>query len=106
MTKAYDEWEVAKPLPTPLLYRHAPKAVKRGHPADRIFLVVGRWKNGELLAWKCEQLPNGKVRHPARWTKPMTLKELVAYGSMRSGNNGAAPTAIFKPDSFYVKINA
>jgi hypothetical protein len=107
MRKSYsddDDNEVAAPFVA--LYRHAPKAVRQGCPADRIFHVVGRWKDGEMLAWKCLELPDGRIRHPSRWTKPMTLSELHALGNIRSAKNGAAPTAQFKPDSFYVKIEA
>lgn len=87
---------------TPHLYMHTPKAVKRGCPEDRVFLVVGaddKW----LFAWKCRLTTAGLI-HPG-FTKPLPLTAAgLAQGKITLAANGAEPTAEIAPDSLYTKV--
>lgn len=94
------------------LYMHSPKAVKRGHPADRVFLVTSKQREvgaSELArdvvhyAWKCELRTTG-LWHPA-FVKPLKLDSTdIARGRVERGRNGSEPTAVFKPDSLYKRV--
>lgn len=90
-----------------LMYMHTDKAVAKGHPADRVFLVApykvdttGGGSQSCHLAWKTTATPEG-LSHPA-FKKPLayTAKEIVK-GEKSKAKNGSTPTAWFKPDSLY-----
>jgi hypothetical protein len=92
-----------------LMFMHTPKAVKAGHPADRLFLVTAPMEGGrkgkpEYLAWKCTVTKNG-IEHPG-YKKPLSVDKVIE-GAGRSGTykNGSMPTAIIKPDSFYKMVS-
>jgi hypothetical protein len=85
-----------------LMYIHTRKAVKRGEPADRLFLVSYAGRDGNLIAWKCIITPAGVV-HPA-YKAPLKIDRLEKAGELVRGRNGSQPTAVFKPDSLYQKI--
>ena len=83
-------------------WRHTEKAIqKAGAPADRIYAVVGIDEDGEFIAWKCIELPNGKLKHPG-FDEPLSMDSELIW--LESCENGAMPTALFKPDSFYRKV--
>ncbi len=91
------------------LFMHTAKAVKRGHPADRLFVVVssssysGRAKV-EHLAWKVSITSAGLI-HPAYQPyKKVSLDNLTAMAKLPKGRNGSEPTALFKEDSFYREV--
>ncbi|ASD50567.1 hypothetical protein FDI24_gp033 [Acidovorax phage ACP17] len=88
------------------IYMHTPKAVKRGHPKTRVFLVVPELSNGkQKTAWKCELLSDGTLRHPA-FDRSLRLTESdLARGVILKGANGSEPTAVFKTDSFYQEVS-
>jgi hypothetical protein len=83
------------------LWRHTPKAIKKvGAPADRIFAVV-EVDGKHLVAWKCTELPSGKISHPA-FARPLDRTDKRLF--VKKARNGADPTAMFKPDSFYKQL--
>jgi hypothetical protein len=82
------------------LYMHTNKAISRGEPADRVFLVVKR--DGKfLIAWKCTLMPNG-LKHPA--FKSSLAFEDIQNGTIEHGKNDSHPSAMFRPDSLYRKV--
>lgn len=88
------------------MFVHSVKAVKAGHPGDRLFFVVGT-RDGGYDAFKCILKHDGFI-HP-NWKNgndwvvfPYTQDSLTQ--AAQNGNNGAAPTAWFKKDSFYIEI--
>jgi hypothetical protein len=83
------------------LFMHTTKAVNRGEPADRLFLVVGR-HGKDMLAWKCTVTPKG-IKHPA-FKELLKPSELEAKGMLLKGANNSEPTALFKPDSLYRQV--
>lgn len=99
----------AKELPAiGTLWKHTPKAVRAGCPADRIYAVVAHdivnkgTKDERMmaLAWKCDLFSdNIYVQHPA-YMKPVKVVELMKMCVQRA-RNGAKPTATFTHDSFY-----
>lgn len=94
----------AKPIvKEPILYMHTAKAVREGHPSDRVFLVVGR-NGAELNAWKCTLRPGG-LEHPVFPECVLAFSaEALQRGNIPEGANGSAPTASFRPDSFYRRV--
>ena len=89
------------------MYIHSDKAVKKGHPSDRLFLVYCDEKdfNGGhdiKIAWKCRITDLGIV-HPAadRLLQPEELKDWC----IKEGKNGSTPTAVFPLDCFYRKVS-
>jgi len=88
------------------MFVHTPKAIKRGEPADRVFVVVKRWEDDPsyFVAWKVTKVPGG-FEHPAfPDQKLLSPLELKLKGSILKGSNGSKPTAIFRPDSLYAEI--
>ncbi len=85
-------------------WRHTKKAIRKGHPADRLFAVIGSTTDdgAYLLAWKCTEVGPGQVSHPAFPSKLINLLDEEAFIS--GGLNGSKPTAMFRPDSFYEEI--
>lgn len=91
------------------LYMHTTKAVKANSaitiaPEDRVFLVVGQ-EGKRLIAWKCTLTQDG-LDHPGF---PFTALPLTEHGLNQGAfdgiaRNGAEPTAVFKPDSFYREV--
>jgi hypothetical protein len=90
------------------LFMHTQKAINRGHPGDRLFVVHNSFQEGSdvyFTAWKCTLTAYG-VRHPA-------LKEVVSVESIPvvaldhrgRAANGSEPTAQFKKDSFYRAVS-
>lgn len=93
------------------VFRHTPKAVKRGEPDDRLFFVVDVVQDSEkdwLLAWKVTEVEvdgeKGWFKHPA-YHLPYKLLEVETNPEpfFRKGlaPNNSAPTAMFRPDSLY-----
>lgn len=87
----------------PRFFVHTAKAIKRGEPADRVFLCVGT-ASGLQLAWKCTLSVVGRV-HPA-------FDRVLAYsnadmerGATPESANGSKPTAMFKIDSMYREVD-
>lgn len=79
------------------VWRHTRKAVAAGHPGDRLFYVTGATADG-LLAWKVTEVGDGLVIHPAYGRGPVQLGDIDPFCGP---TNGAQPTALFEPDSFY-----
>jgi hypothetical protein len=85
-----------------MIYMHTEKAIGRGHPRDRVFMVVDI-VNGEVLAWKCKITPQG-IEHPAfKDNLPVTIEGCIT-GCMSRGSGYCTPTALFKADSLYKKV--
>lgn len=84
------------------LFMHTPKAVKRGHPADRVFVVI-TVEGRNRIAWKCE-LRDGKLWHPAFKTLLPLTEAGIKKATVSKGCNGAEPSAVFYLDSFYRRI--
>lgn len=90
------------------LWMHTPKAVRRGEPGNRVFVVTmvqpvddgsPNWRSKKWLhAWKCELLADGKLKHPA-FCEPMDISDVRIFQSQ--SDNHSAPTAVFRPDSLY-----
>lgn len=90
------------------LWKHTPKAVRKGEPANRVFAVVAvapcddgspNWQRKEWLhAWKCTINADGKLIHPAY---DVCLDDDDPRIFTTSSSNGSEPTAVFRPDSFY-----
>jgi hypothetical protein len=80
------------------LMRHTAKAVRKGLPADRVFAIT-RVEGKYLVAWKCDELADGRLLHPA-FKRPLKRGDMRLF---RDGvqANGSEPSAMFKPDSFY-----
>lgn len=86
------------------LWKHTPKGIKRGLHADRVYAVVGiepvddgsAKPKDHLIAWKCDILPSGKLRHPA-FAEPIDIDDPRIF--IKAGTNGSEPTAFFRPDS-------
>lgn len=94
-------------LQPPRLFIHTTKAIKRGHPANRVFLVVDEHEHGnshKFIAWKIKMVPQG-FWHPG-------LEGACSIGRLLTDGNvngkmlqGAEPTAVFKPDSLYQEVS-
>lgn len=88
------------------MFVHSPKAVKAGHPGDRLFFVVGT-SDGGYDAFKCVLTPAGFThpnwRNEKDWVVFPYTQDGLAQAS-HYGNNGAEPTAWFKKDSFYNEV--
>ena len=90
------------------IWCHTPKAVRRGEPANRLFVVVciapvndgsPNWQKSTWMhAWKCTLLPNGLIQHPAY---DQALSPLDPQVFCVTSTNGSQPTAVFRPDSLY-----
>lgn len=85
-------------------YMHTAKAVKLEEPVDRVFLVVatgadGVWKT----AWKTKLTEEGLVHPGFQGVIPLTQAS-VSLSKVFHCDNGARPTAKFKPDSLYEKV--
>ena len=101
---------------TGVLYMHTTKAVRKAQaPGDRVFFVVP-WDllpererhhdNGDLLAWKATLLPGNEIQHPLL-DKPISVTSLSEHPELwglSPKGSLPAPTAVFKPDSFYRKV--
>lgn len=86
------------------LYVHTAKAIALGEPADRLFLVAYTDDQGYRIAWKC-QITKAGIDHPG-YKKPMTVGQVESgHGANREYPNGSTPTAWFKPDSLYKRID-
>ena len=92
-----------------MLFVHTTKAIRKGNPADRVFVVAknpdGSFieDDGYYLAWKTE-IKNNCFWHPA-FGDIMTEEEVRTLDlSSPNSNNGSGPTAWVKHDSFYKKI--
>lgn len=79
------------------VYCHTKKAIKHGHPAERIFIQVGT-SEGCILAWKCEKRAEG-IYCP--WSASLKSIEEAIKEAPLKGDNGSVPTALFKLDSYY-----
>lgn len=87
-----------------MIYIHTPKGVRRGEPADRVFVVVTIQVNGDLLAWKCTLTRTGYLSHPA-FKRPLPLThDGLRRAALLRGRNGSEPTALFRPDSLYREV--
>lgn len=108
MVKPPPKPQIKKVKPRLIMYLHTSKAVKKGCPANRVFLVVDKSATkayaGHLVAWKCTLSPRGLL-HPA-FKEPLPLTaSALATGCIRNrAANGSEPTAIFKPDSLYRRV--
>jgi hypothetical protein len=91
--------KVSNPICT--IWRHTKKAVRAGHPADRLFTVAWVDEDGECLAWKCEQRPNGMIKHPG-YKEELSPEDERLF--LMKAPNGAEPTAWFHQDSFYEMV--
>lgn len=82
------------------MYMHTSKAVRAGHPGDRVFLVVR--SEGKLqLAWKCS-IDRLGIKHPA--FRVHLKPEALQKGFIDGEKNGTEPTAWIKKDSFYTEV--
>lgn len=88
------------------MFVHSPKAVKAGHPGDRLFFVVGT-SDGGYDAFKCVLTPDGFTHPNWRNEKDWVVFPYTQDGfaqAAQHGNSGAMPTAWFKKDSFYNEV--
>ena len=85
-----------------MFFVHTPKAVKAGHPADRLFIAVN--EGPEFLAWKTTITGEGIVHPMYRTAQRVTEGSLASMAKLSSKNNGSEPTALFKRDSFYHEV--
>lgn len=84
-------------------WKHTPKAIRRGEPADRLFAVVDvqTGRDRGLVAWKCRDCGNGMIVHPAYGREPVALADIDPF--VRHGiTTISEPSALFVPDSLYV----
>lgn len=88
------------------IFKHTDKAVRHGHPADRLFLVTHVEEDEEgkfLVAWKATLCGDEKFEHPA-YKQKFPIHMLVTNPEkffIAKGRNGSDPTATFVPDSYY-----
>ncbi len=89
----------------PEIYIHTAKAVKKGHPASRVFLAVhisDAIDSTTKTAWKCE-IEGDKIWHPFYRDELLSPNEFLTKGNI-VGEGDCVPSAYFVPDSFYQKI--
>lgn len=87
---------------------HTPKAVRKGLPGDRLFVVHNGFKEGRRTwynAWKGRLTSQGLI-HPAfKDALPINEVTLGKLGKVPDlARNGAEPTAQFYKDSFYREV--
>jgi hypothetical protein len=99
------------PMPrTPELYVHSPKAIRIGapgedDPTERRLFVVKNWQDDYVIAWKCTITRDG-IGHPSHGYVPIpvSVATLLEFQEPQE-SNGSVPTAVFRPDSFYTRID-
>jgi len=78
------------------LWCHTAKAAQQD--AEPIFAVVDVDQFGGAVAWKCELLADGKIKHPA-YLKPLSRDDERLF--VAHGPDGSEPSASFEVDSDY-----
>lgn len=87
------------------MFMHTPKAVKRGCPADRLFVVTTILNDGYFRAWKCTVIAGAIVWPGSKVPQKINEANLRKIAKPVRTRNGAEPTAEFKPDSLYKVVS-